>query len=116
MAKTKKKSFVGEQLRKAAGIYDERNALYGDNYLRFGFIMERLFPDGLKIKTADDWNRLGMFVQASSKFTRYAANWDRGGHPDSLDDLSVYAQMLQEVDHLIANSKIDEFIDKDAQP
>lgn len=91
-------TFVPEQLHKLAELYEQRNALYGDNYKRFGSIMTVLFPEGLTLQSADDWNRIGIFVQKMAKVTRYAANFRNGGHVDSLDDLSVYAQMLQELD------------------
>lgn len=93
---------VPEMLRDAAGIYEERNKLYGDNYKRFGPVMQLLFPDGLVLKTPEDHNRFGVFVQVVAKVTRYAENFTAGGHPDSLDDLTVYSQMLQELD-AIAN-------------
>lgn len=97
--------WVGDRLRKAAGIYDERNALYGDNYKRFGKIMTQIFPDGLVIKTADDWNRVGIWVQKMAKVTRYAAQFTKGGHEDSLDDDAVYTMMLQELDEEIRSRK-----------
>lgn len=89
---------VPEMLRDAAGIYEERNKLYGDNYKRFGGIMLLLFPDGLELKTPDDFNRYGVFVQIVSKVSRYAEQFTKGGHPDSLDDNAVYSMMLQELD------------------
>lgn len=92
-------SEVGDQLRAMADLYDQRNEMYKDNYLRFGVIMDTLFPDGMVVKGPWAWNRLGMFVQVVSKQTRYAAQWD-SGHDDSLDDTSVYAQMLKQVDSL----------------
>lgn len=93
------KSFVASQLENAAAIYQQRYELYGDNYKRFGPIMAAMFPDGLTLKTADDFGRFGLFVQVMSKTTRYGNMFTAGGHVDSLDDISVYAQMLQEVDH-----------------
>lgn len=99
-------SWVGDRLRKAADIYDERNALYGDNYKRFGHIMVVLFPDGITLKTPDDWNRFGVYVQKMAKVTRYAAQWNNGGHEDSLDDDAVYSQMLQELDWEIKDTRI----------
>lgn len=94
------KKFVPEQLRAAATIYEQRNKLYGDNYLRFGHVMAILFPAGLTLKTPDDFNRYGILTQIVSKQTRYAAQFNAGGHDDSLDDSSVYSMMLKEVDHL----------------
>lgn len=89
---------VSEQLRNCANIYEERNKVYGDNYKHFGKIMVGLFPNGLTLETEDDFNRIGVFVQAVSKITRYAKKFSSGGHADSLDDLSVYSQMLRELD------------------
>ena len=97
---------VPERLRLAAKIYEERNKLYGDNYKHFGAAMIGLFPNGLSLKTADDWTRMGMLIQIAAKVTRYAKNFERNGHKDSLDDLSVYAQMLAEVDEELAEGKV----------
>lgn len=94
--------FVPEALRAAAGIYEERNKLYGDNYKRFGLVVAALFPDGISIASAEDpvkaGNRLGVLIQILSKLTRYCENFNRGGHADSLEDLAVYAMMLRELD------------------
>jgi len=96
---------VPEMLREAAQTYEERNALYGDNYKRFGPIMTALFPDGLTLKGPDDFNRIGIFVQMMAKMTRYGAQWSKGGHDDSALDLSVYANMLRELDSEVREKK-----------
>ena len=90
--------YVPEQLRAAAKIYEERNKIYGDNYKRFGPIMALLFPNGLDLKADEDFNRFGIFVQIVAKVTRYAENFKKGGHEDSLDDAAVYSMMLKELD------------------
>lgn len=98
---------VPEMLREAADVFEERSALYGDNYKRFGFLMAALFPLGLTIKSVDDWNRLGVLVQKVSKLTRYAQQWGNGGHADSLIDDSVYTTMLRELDSEIMDESIN---------
>jgi hypothetical protein len=98
---------VPDMLRDAAKLYEVRNAFYGDNYKRFGPIMDMLFPNGIELKSSDDFNRFGIFVQVVSKVTRYAEMFTRGGHPDSLDDNAVYSMMLQELDHEMAHRSID---------
>jgi len=90
---------VPELLRDAASIHEQRNEIYGANYKKFGNIMTALFPNGLKVKTKQDFDRLGVLIPIVSKIGRYAQNFDvLGGHPDSLDDIAVYAMMLRELD------------------
>lgn len=90
--------FVPHELRSKAALYDERNKIYGDNYKLFGSVMRSMFPAGVFLESEDDFNRFGVFVQIIAKQTRYAANFMRGGHDDSLDDTSVYSMMLKELD------------------
>jgi hypothetical protein len=96
---------VPEALSDLGNLYKERNLIYGDNYKHFGKIMDGLFPDGLNLKGVDDFNRFGVFLQIVSKISRYAPTFEFGGHPDSLDDTSVYSQMLRELDGIIMERK-----------
>ncbi len=89
---------VPEMLEESAETFRQRAEIYGDNYKQFGEVMAVLFPNGVEIKTKDNWNRLGVFIQKISKLTRYVNNWDHGGHDDSLLDDAVYTTMLRELD------------------
>lgn len=91
-------NFVPEQLDRLSDLYRSRNSEYGNNYMQFGPAIKAMFPNGVMITTEHDFNRIGVLVQAYAKFTRYVANFSRGGHSDSLDDLAVYAMMLKEID------------------
>jgi hypothetical protein len=91
-----------EFLSEAAATFKDRNAIYGNNYLNVGKAMEGLFPAGLTIKSADDWNRLHIFLLGVIKQTRYANNWSAGGHADSAHDNTVYSAMLESIDAEIA--------------
>ena len=84
-------------LSAAAETFRQRNAIYGDNYLRFGDIMLRMFPDGVQLRTAADFNRYGQLFMCLCKITRYAEQFTAGGHQDSARDLCVYAAMLEEM-------------------
>jgi len=86
-------------LDQMASTYRERNALYKDNYKRFGDIMVALFPDGLVLKDKEEWNRICIFMMITSKLTRYAGNFEVGGHEDSVHDMGVYSAMLEELGH-----------------
>lgn len=89
---------VPQRLTELAKLYSERNALYGDDYKMHGKIMQAFFPVGIELRSVDDFNRYAIFQNLLTKLNRYVANWD-DGHEDSLNDISVYAQMLQELDN-----------------
>jgi hypothetical protein len=89
---------VPQRLRDAAELFEERNAQYGNNYMTMGEVMNAMYPDGLVIQGAEAWLRLMLQVHRVTKETRYACNFARGGHQDSLEDISVYAQMASETD------------------
>lgn len=91
--------FVPNQLNDKAALYKQRNALYGDTYKAQGAAMIELFPKGLALKSVNDHNRFAIFQTMMSKMCRYASNFHNGGHEDSLDDISVYAMMLKELDN-----------------
>jgi hypothetical protein len=92
---------VPDLLESAAATFRERNAIYGDNYKHFGTVLAGMFPNGLTIRGEQDFNRLGVFVQVVSKLTRYANNFEKGGHQDSIHDTQTYAAMLEELDQFI---------------
>jgi hypothetical protein len=93
---------VPNRLRAAADLYEERNRVYGSDYLEHGQLMMALFgPLGMTLVTAEDFARYNLFKMVVAKTARYAKNFFTGGHADSLDDISVYAQMLREVDDKI---------------
>ena len=94
--------FVPKRLEKAAATFRERNAVYGSNYERFGKLMLAFFPGGLSLQSVDDFNRIGVFFHIADKLSRYANQFKQGGHEDSLDDISVYSMILQELDNELA--------------
>ena len=93
---------VPERLRAAAAIFEERNALYQDDYKASGTLMRGLFPNGLGDGdlTNAELARLSMVCKMAQKLARYCANLQRGGHKDSLMDLAVYAVMTSQLDDL----------------
>lgn len=78
--------------------FKERSAPYGEAYKRFGHIMMSLFPGGLALTNADDWNRYACFHMIVAKMARYA-NCFHEGHIDSSHDSMVYSAMLESLDH-----------------
>lgn len=88
---------VREILMQSADTYDERNAIYGDTYKDIGDVLDIMVlnPD---LNTPQDHNRFRLFSDVVSKLMRYAAQFNNGGHADSLHDAITYAAMLSETD------------------
>ena len=76
-----------------ADTYRERNKVYGDNYKRVGAVMAAMFPDGVQLETADEYNVWHLFELMVVKMTRFANSGLT--HQDSIHDLAVYAAMVE---------------------
>ena len=85
-------------LEEAAEVFKNKSKEYGNSYKTFGKIMMAFFPDGLKLETEKDFTRFAILNIMISKADRYCKNFNNGGHPDSLLDLSIYSTMLKEID------------------
>ena len=81
----------------AMDTFVERGKVYGEAYKQFGPIMMALFPNGIVLKSADDWNRYSCLHMEVAKLARYCQNFSTG-HIDSQHDLCVYAAMLESLD------------------
>jgi hypothetical protein len=93
----RKKRTAAERLQNLVDLRNQRSNLYGDNYVRAGIAMKVLFGKPLTLTSSLDHARYGLLTQVMSKLSRYAVQWETGDE-GSLDDLSVYAQLLAEVD------------------
>ena len=87
-----------EQLRESADLFESKNKEYGNGYKEFGKIMMEFFPDGIEVKNQKDASRFAMLNIIIAKLDRYCKNFHKGGHADSLVDISVYSAMLKELD------------------
>lgn len=106
-----KSTFPPDRLVELGETYRERNAIYGDTYKNFGKVMTALFQGKpVTLETDDDWNRMAIYFHMADKLARYAGNFGRGGHVDSLDDLSVYSMMLQEFDDIVRGGSHEGYV------
>lgn len=78
-----------EQMRRT---HQDRGATYKENYIALGKAMVALFPNGLTLKTEEDFIRYDFLNWMMSKVTRFAQTDLR--HVDSIFDASVYGAML----------------------
>ena len=84
---------VPEILEEMAKTFRERNAVYKDNWKMVGRIMEAMFPEGVKITTAEDWDRWHLFILKVVKLSRFAVSGLT--HTDSIHDDAIYSTMLE---------------------
>tara|TARA_R110000744_G_scaffold196160_1_gene315329 strand:- start:1012 stop:1314 length:303 start_codon:yes stop_codon:yes gene_type:complete len=89
---------AGERLKGLASIFEQRGKLYKDGYKRHGEILKALFPEGVDQDDEKTLNRYVIVVYLITKLVRYCDNFTAGGHEDSLDDLAVYAEILNSYD------------------
>lgn len=87
-----------EILRAAADTYAQRHQIYGENWKKIGQTLHAMFPNGIELKTVDDHVRWYYLVLKVAKLTRYANNFTKGGHRDSIHDDIVYSAMLESYD------------------
>lgn len=86
-------SNAADILAEMADTYRERNKVYGDNYKRVGDVMAAMFPDGVQLRTAEEYNVWHLFELMVVKMTRFANSGL--SHEDSIHDLAVYAAMVE---------------------
>jgi len=89
----KKKVDASKILQDMAVTFKERNKIYGDNYKTVGIVMSGLFPNGVSLKTIDDYNTWHLFELMVVKLTRFANT--NMTHKDSIHDAAVYAAMVE---------------------
>jgi len=80
-------------LEEMANTFRERNKVYGDNWKVVGEVMTSLFPNGVVLKTEEDYNIWHLFELLVVKITRFANSELK--HQDSIHDTAVYAAMIE---------------------
>jgi len=89
---------VESNLNRVTELHRARRRSYGTDYKRTGPALAAMFPGGVYLETAKEFSRFNLLLQIHGKLNRYATRFKQGGHADSLDDISVYAQILRRVD------------------
>jgi hypothetical protein len=92
-------SSLAERLVEMGRLHAERQSVYGDDYRHIGEVLEGMFPRGLTLSGQEQFRRFALFCQVVGKSSRYAQSLARGTHhPDSMNDVTVYSQMIRETD------------------
>lgn len=88
---------VDQILNGGAEFFHARAKEYGTAYLRHGAIMSAFFPEGITLKTAEDFYFWHIFELDVIKSNRIASAMMRGEqHPDSWHDKMIYSAMATE--------------------
>lgn len=96
---------AGDLLKDFSSFFESKNSdsCYGDSYLFFGDLMDKLFPEGILIKGKDSFNKFGIFSMIVHKMIRTSKvvsnqfKYDFEKPFDNARDLSIYSAMLAEV-------------------
>lgn len=95
-AKPKPKPLDAADILNAMSLtFLERNAVYKDNYKLVGPTMAALFPDGVQLKTPEDFETWHLFELVIVKLARFAAS--NLTHIDSPHDGACYLAMLEAI-------------------
>jgi len=86
-------------LERMAHLFEKRNAVYKDNFRVVGVVMHALFDgDPPRLESSADYARWHLFELVVVKLTRYARQYNVGGHKDSIEDQMVYLAMVAMLD------------------
>lgn len=72
--------------------FKDRNERYSENWRSMGPIMTALYPEGIILRTEEDFVKFSLFEWALGKFVRFARTGHQ--HQDSLLDAAVYLCIL----------------------
>ena len=82
-----------QTLLKMAETFNERNAVYKDNYTLVGKVMSAFYPSGVTLKNPDDFEKWHLFELKIIKLTRFVLS--DMTHIDSIHDDAVLSAMLE---------------------
>lgn len=82
-------------LRQNAILFDSRDDEYGSLWQEAGEVLVDLFPEGITLRSTEDFSKFNTIQNIVTKLRRYCHNFDKGGHIDSARDLQVYSAMLE---------------------
>jgi hypothetical protein len=101
MSNDKKNKFdMHDHFARLAELSKQRSGSYKNTPEKKGEVLLALFGGEMPhMKTKRDLNRFGILNFIVSKLIRYCENWEQPTtQTDSLDDLSVYSQILKTLD------------------
>lgn len=86
---------VPEILESMAQTYRDRSKVHGESFRRVGPALSALFPDGITLKTEQDFCQFHLLDWMVGKMCRFSATGMN--HADSIHDIGAYAAMSEKV-------------------
>jgi len=87
-------STVEEILAKATETYSDRTLKYKNTWRPVADITKILYPNGITLKTSDDYAKFHILQWVIGKLVRYVQGND---DPDSIHDCGVYSFILEHI-------------------
>lgn len=84
---------IDNTLAEMATTFSNRNAVYKNNHVMVGRVMAAFFPDGVTLKTPEDFEKWSFFEAKIIKLTRFVAS--DLTHEDSILDDGVISAMMK---------------------
>jgi len=91
----KRPANAGDVLAEMHGTFVEKNRSYGDNYIMVGRVMQALFPEGVVLASAEDFELFHLFELKVVKLTRFVISGLK--HIDSVHDDAIYSAMIEAI-------------------
>jgi hypothetical protein len=88
-------------LEEMANTFRQKNIKYGDNWEKVGHMFVTLFPEGIMLRTFDDFVKFHFISWIIGKFSRWASDGKFDGSDDSLHDAGVYIAMFQAFSEMV---------------
>lgn len=87
-------------------IFEKKNSDYGEAYIRSGELFEKIFPEGITLKTWKDHCSYQLMIRKMDKLLRYInLRFNQKSSPEVLESISdtlgddgVYSFMLAELE------------------
>jgi len=86
---------VPEILESMAQTYRDRSKVHGESFRRVGPALAAMFPDGITLKTEQDFCQFHLLDWIVGKMCRFSATGMN--HADSIHDIGAYAAMSEKV-------------------
>ena len=107
MTRKERQRKIRESFKRSMDTIMEREGQYGAGPLTVGGALASIFPEGVTLRTPEDFARFFYLTMVQMKLSRYA-NAFHEGSPDSSHDGANYFKLLELFDEFLREVENDE--------